>query len=265
MSINVLIRKLIDKTFGLNEIKGKLRDIENRIEGNVTNSQGHWKIRTFRDFKILLDGRSMVDSTMLKQGDWEQDSWTALVEIINHFPSKEMTFLDVGSYFGLYSLKAYRTHRFSRIVAFEADKVNASQLRSNLLLNDLISEIELNEIYLSDEAGQKSFASSLNWRSNRGMSGTQDENVQIREIKETKTLDQVITAKNLFVVLKLDVEGNELPVLQGAKKLFMDNRVLILIENIHHTAEQRELLTSLGFHLILEIPKDSNSIWKNFD
>jgi hypothetical protein len=97
------------------------------------------------------------------------------------------------------------------------------------------------------------------------MSGTQDENAPIREIKETKALDQVITAKKLFVVLKLDVEGNELSVLQGAKKLFMDNRVLILIENIHHTAEQRELLTSLGFHLILEIPKDSNSIWKNFD
>lgn len=38
-----------------------------------------------------------------------------------------------------------------------------------------------------------------------------------------------------------------------------------MIENISNTKEQSKILEKLGFKLVLEIPKDCNWIWKNFD
>lgn len=265
MSIKVVIRNLLDKTFGLRELKELLREINTKIDGNTLNVQGHWKLRTFRSFKLLLDSRSMVDSTILKQGDWEAESWQLLMRVLERFPSDVKIFLDVGSYFGLYALKAFETKEFTRIVAFEPDKVNASQLRANLILNDLSSEIECFEIFLSDTSGQKSMAASSNWSWNRGMSGTEVDSEVRRSIVESKSLDEVISASNQLIVIKVDVEGGELATLNGARNLFAQNQVILLIENISNVIEQRKLLLELGFSLVCEIPKDSNWIWKNFN
>jgi hypothetical protein len=38
-----------------------------------------------------------------------------------------------------------------------------------------------------------------------------------------------------------------------------------MLENISNAIEQREVLEELGFKLVLEIPKDCNWIWKNYD
>lgn len=265
MSLKTILRNALDKTLGVKELKELLKNIDSKIEGNTVNIQGHWKLRTFSCFKLLLDSRSMVDATILKQGDWEADSWQALEKIVDQAPDYTKMFLDVGSYFGLYALKAFETKDFSRIVAFEADKVNASQLRANLLLNDLLSEIEIFEIFLSDSSGQKNMTVSSNWYSNRGMSGTEDYRATKRSLVESKTIDQVISEINQFIVMKVDVEGGELAVLNGARNLFAQNKVLLLIENMSNAIEQEKMLTGLGFNLVLNIPKDSNWIWKNFN
>lgn len=44
MSIKVVIRNLLDKTFGLRELKELLREINTKIDGNTLNVQGHWKL-----------------------------------------------------------------------------------------------------------------------------------------------------------------------------------------------------------------------------
>ena len=265
MSAKTIIRKILDKTLGLKEIKDELHNINCRIEGNTVNIQGHWKLRTFNEHKLLLDSRSMVDATVLKEGDWECDSWQALKEIFGIAPYNSKIFLDVGAYFGLFALKAFGTKDFSRIIAFEADKGNASQLRANLLLNDLLSEIEIHEMYVSDGSGQKSMAISSNWYLNRGMAGTEDHKATKRSIVVSKAMDDVISESNQFFVMKVDVEGGELAVLNGARNLFAHNKVLLMIENISNAIEQREVLEELGFKLVLEIPKDCNWIWKNYD
>lgn len=254
-----------DKTIGLNIILRQMREIEDKIDGNISKDKSHWKLITFGSFKLLLDSRSMVDATILKEGDWECDSWQALREIFGQSPDIAKIFLDVGSYFGLYALKAFETKDFSRILAFEADKVNASQLRASLLLNDLLSEIEIFEMFVSDSSGQKSMAMSSNWYLNRGMAGTEDHRATKRSIVGSKAMDDVISECNQFIVMKVDVEGGELAVLNGARNLFAHNKVLLMIENISNAIEQREVLEELGFKLVLEIPKDCNWIWKNYD
>lgn len=253
-----------NKAIGISELLLHIRNLEEKFDGNMNNN-GFWKLRTFRSFKLLLDSRSMVDATILKQGDWEEDSWSALMQVVEKVPDTEKVFLDVGSYFGLYALKAYESKKYSRIVAFEADKVNASQLRANLLLNDLLSEIDVFETFLSDSAGQKNMATSSNWLFNRGMSGTEDHRAVKRVLVESRSLDSVISSNNQFIVMKVDVEGSELAVLNGCRNLFDRNRVLLLIENVSNSAEQKELLSTLGFNQVCEISKDSNWIWKNYN
>ena len=81
-------------------------------------------------------------------------------------PGKKV-FLDVGSYFGLYSMQMNRLGLLDRILTFEADAFNFRQLDANLLVNDPASRIERNFAAVSDEDGEVSFfffARAAGWK-----------------------------------------------------------------------------------------------------
>jgi len=142
------------------------------------------------------------------------------------------TFLDIGAHFGLYSVVAAKqVGRGGRVIAFEPNPRNRLCLRLNALLNGQ-GQIETMPYALSNEVGETGFvAVSQGAYSAFRVAEAPGERSQIR-VRQT-TLDTVMEERNVGSVdlLKVDVEGAELLVLQGGERcLTQAPRPLLLCE-----------------------------------
>ncbi len=206
----------------------------------------------------------MVDRCILKEGDWEADSWKMFSEeILKNGAEDRIVFIDIGSYFGLYAIKAHQIG-FKEIHAFEADHDNFIQLSANILLNSLFDEINCHNVFLSNTNEKLAIVNSTNIPDNRGMAGSITENSDDAIKMEGTPLDEVLRIKGKFIAIKIDVEGNEGRVLEGGIDLLSNNKVLLLIENLKFLNINHGLLKKLGFTLITISSKDQNEIWKNY-
>ena len=252
------------KLLGTGEIVDLLHTINTEMNGNYANNS-NFVLHSFEGFTLLLDSSSMVDWCILKEGDWESESWELLRKEIQATKiDSDSVFLDIGAYFGFYSLKAHSIG-FRRIHAFEADKDNYLQLGTNLLINSLSREITTHNKFLSNSSGNVRIADGLNIPQNRGMAGMILKNSEPGVSVECVPLDKVMEFMDCLVVIKIDVEGNEKSVLEGAFKVLNDNNVILLIENLGFKNLYHSFLLELGFRLVASSNKDQNEIWRNFD
>lgn len=82
---------------------------------------------------LLLDNSSLVDKTVIESGTWEPEQLAYVAELTERFRKLDHPmFLDIGSYWGLYSLFAMKSGVFEAQYAFEADRHNFAQLQSNI-------------------------------------------------------------------------------------------------------------------------------------
>lgn len=219
--------------------------------------------RTFASFdrmglSLLLDSTSLVDRAIIETGAWEQPHIDYMRESAFKYAnsSRNLVFLDVGSYFGIYSLLMSRTNLFNKIVAFEADVLNFRQLCANLLLNDPTCLIEARNVAVSDDAGAVMFESSLHHPDNRGGVGINEQGtlacVDKRQIKKDR-IDSLVPVEGKIVFAKVDVEGHELNVLRGMRQTIANNKILVQVETFYQLPEVTELMNEMGCHLVNKI------------
>ena len=95
---------------------------------------------------------------------------------------------------------------------------------------------KLNNIFpfaLSDHGGETTFQFVKNAPAYSGILIRKYDikNPEIQEIKvQVKTLDSIIPDTVKIDLIKIDVEGGELPVLKGAKKVILKNKPIIIFE-----------------------------------
>jgi FkbM family methyltransferase len=116
-------------------------------------------------------------------------------------------FVDVGAAAGYYSILAKRLRPKLRVVAFEPLPRHADALRANLALNGLERDaVEIREIALSDRTGS-------GWLADEGFSsGLTDEVCGVAV--QLQTMAEALADLGLVDVLKMDIQGAELEVLQ---------------------------------------------------
>ena len=162
-------------------------------------------------------------------------------------------FYDIGAHIGFFSIIAARlVGRNGRVFAFEAAPENVAALEQNVRRNQLC-QIEINPVAVWSKCGHLSFGRpyagalagavlELDPRASRAGS-----DLQI-EVPAT-TLDSFVGKHLPPTLIKIDVEGAEAEVLEGAKKLFQQNRPVLICE-VHHenaaTSVER-WLTQLGY------------------
>lgn len=252
------------KLLGLQEMIDLLSEIKHLIHGNHGNINSDWLLKEIGNIKFLLDRRSMVDQEIAKNGTWEEESWLTLMRNLDLFDSShEIEFLDIGSYFGLYAIKAQQTRRFTRIACFEWDEINFAQLRANLLINNLFKEIECHKVFLGEARKTKRVLASETNVLNRGMSGVTSVDKRNFELVQSTSLDSLWKSRGSQIVMKIDVEGNEIEVLNGAKRLIQNNNVLLLVEHLKFTNKEITFMKRLGFRLLEQISKDHNYLYTN--
>lgn len=140
-------------------------------------------------------------------------------------PFKEGIFLDVGANLGNHTLF------FSKIMgkkcySFEPNDQVYSALVQNIKLNALEEKVKCFNTALGRQSGKASIRSVL--ENNLG-STTLEVQKEDGEI-DVKTLDSMIVKNESIALIKIDVEGFEFEVLEGAKETIKTHKPILLIE-----------------------------------
>jgi FkbM family methyltransferase len=166
-------------------------------------------------------------------------------------------FVDVGGNVGIYTIMAQDLG--AQTITFEPDRRNYERIREHLELNGYRGEVHAKAV--ADAAGMRRFTEGLD-SYNHLLDGGQD-GIEV----ETVTLDEVIGDREV-AGLKIDVEGAERLVLEGARRALQDGRIRVIqlewssreVERtLHETRAPIEVLLR-GYGYLLYRPDDGGRI-----
>lgn len=182
-----------------------------------------------------------------------------LRDLIKSDERNDALFFDIGANIGSYSVSLMDI--CSEIVAFEPHPYTANRCKMNFLLNN-ISETNVKRLALSNKTGLIHF-------SDYGGSSTINhivENGSGIEV-EVSTLDKFVVdynySKDRTYILKVDVEGFEKEVFEGAKEFLTFYNVKGIVFECFAKDDVFELLKSYGYKNIKQISENNYFAAKN--
>jgi FkbM family methyltransferase len=158
-------------------------------------------------------------------------------------------FIDVGANFGLYTIYLLRhCPGLSQVFAVEPQARNYHQLCSNVLLNDFSPRVKAFAWGASN--GRRSVEFLENKGSSTGMSRIAETAPQATRRERFNTVTIEVDALDSLlpplvgetIAMKIDVEGHELAVLEGARQLLQNNACLLQIEVLDQDPARLERL-----------------------
>lgn len=141
------------------------------------------------------------------------------------------TLLDVGANYGYFSLLWASQNAGNRVEAVEASPRNLATVKRNIDKNNLANQITLHALAAGNHEGAVSF--DLGPEEQTGWGGiTQNATASTVTVPQHR-LDSLFADRN-FTVLKIDCEGADAWVLEGAEKLLRDKKIkhIFLEENV---------------------------------
>ncbi len=200
--------------------------------------------------------KSIVTSVLLASGDWFESE----MELWRSWLKPGMTVIDVGANAGVYTFSAAtRVGASGKVIAIEPFPACVSYLKETCRVNQL-DWVQVYGAAASDRTGTIRLA--VQGASELNEVVADDVEVASGQVVEVPclTLDSLIETESLTSVdfLKLDAEGHELNVLQGARQLLKTFAPVILYENIAgaqgSNLEVAEFLVQQGYELNIYQP-----------
>jgi FkbM family methyltransferase len=164
---------------------------------------------------------------------------------------------DVGANIGLYAWEVSKISPHRNILAFEPDPENIKLLQKTLSVANL-QNLEICKCAVSNRVSEVLFFQD-SLTSATGCVAGKDKpwieqylNSTANEIKvKTKTLDSVISDDNNPSLIKIDVEGHEVEVLEGGRNTLTKIKPLLVIESFPpKQLTILSILQELGYKLI---------------
>lgn len=166
------------------------------------------------------------------------DTVSGEIFVINHIISKIITdhdliLFDIGANIGDYSKKLREQYPNAEIYAFEPNpytykvlKKSINSLRINGYNLGLGSVIEKKKIYTYAKDTESQHASLYK----EVLTDIHHSDETIESDLQTTTLDQFCKEKNITIIdfIKIDTEGHEFEILQGAKQLLKNNAIKVI-------------------------------------
>ena len=156
-------------------------------------------------------------------------------------------FVDVGANLGGF---AVRCGKKARLYAFEPDPRNYELLTRNIKLNNLTNYKIFNKV-VSNKKGKVNFYKSAFHGRNSVMKINEDV-----ISAESITLDSILEAERTIDIIKIDVEGAELSVLEGSQQSLRKTR-FVIVETSDPIVEK--LLSPFMYKSGFEFLKKSNN------
>ncbi|NLO19752.1 MAG: FkbM family methyltransferase [Ignavibacteria bacterium] len=200
--------------------------------------------------KMNLDIREYIQSTLYLFGHYE----LPLMKYIEKNVKESQVVFDIGANVGFLTLTfSKQAKKNGKVYAFEPEPKNFKKLQENVLLNNF-QNISLNnfaissindklKLYLSDDNNFGTH-SLVNERNNS------ENYVNVDTVK----LDDFVFQNNIKKIdwMKIDVEGAELDVVNGAKKTLIDLKPNLIIEVISENMKKRGLSSVLFKKMMLD-------------
>jgi len=193
--------------------------------------KSRYVVETRMGLQLLLDQENIIDWQIFIRGEWEAAQFDKLFELLAQQRVKHdagAVFLDVGAHWGLYALEALKSASFEQIIALEPDPTNFSQLQANLFLNDARGAVRVLQLAASNT--ERDFGLSLRTHRNRGATRLVDVGQPNHVVCHGSRLDSLFDFSGKLLVVKIDVEGHEMAVLEGMSELLAKNHCVLQIE-----------------------------------
>ncbi len=178
-------------------------------------------------FRLRLDLRDRMQSVMYIKRCHEPETEVVFKEMAR----TSHVFLDVGANIGYFSFLVKQLSPKAQVYSFEPLPQNIESYKKNQELNHF-SEMHLQQVCVADQAGETEFLIPPVEESGWGRMAHRDLFSGEKIRRSVITLDQFCREKNVGKVdlIKIDVEGYEFKVLQGATEVIATHRPRICIE-----------------------------------
>jgi FkbM family methyltransferase len=207
------------------------------------------------EFKFNIDTTYPMEGTVWLGGIYDRQTTKFLQTTLR----SDDVFLDIGANCGALTLVAASVIKTGQIYAFEAAPTMQARLQQNLTSNPgLADRVHLVPIGLGETRGQLFYQEDPEFRGNGSLFN--DGDLANAIAVEIITLDEWIATKIIppVNVIKIDVEGMEYSVLQGARNLLERDHPLIYFESMpnnlvgkaHTIADVYQYLSNFGYEIL---------------
>jgi len=154
------------------------------------------------------------------------------LNIINKFTKKnKILFLDCGCNYGFYSFYVASLSEKNKIISIEASKNTLEEFNRNLDLNKFKNVISLNKAVSDIDDKTITFnESEKDWESSIVHQNYNFREISIISTIKIDTLVKKYDFENYKIIIKLDIEGNEMSAIKGSLELVKNSSPLIIIE-----------------------------------
>lgn len=204
--------------------------------------------------RMLVNTASWIEWKLFFFGDYDPET----VAVLKHCLRPGHTMIDVGANIGTHALPLARV---GRVLAFEPSPSIFARLIANAALNDATS-FEARQVALGDRVGTIDLFLPVDAANAGGATAIQTTSGRYISVPCT-TLDAIAATEDLGTVdaIKIDVEGYESAVIDGARLILTRQRPILIFEyNAHQWAlagqtftAVRQRLVALGYTAFLEV------------
>lgn len=202
---------------------------------NFYGQNGFWK--------IIFDGKKVLIPLRMEQIwlDWDtaisvlghdievKETYEALISA----PNPPGLFIDIGANYGTHSL-LFLVHQIETLT-FEPNTACHNFFREMCKLNEVTPNIEAVALGERNRNVELSYPERRTWFGSTNAEVTKElaaKHDLVSETIEQKTLDEYVPKmRDKETVIKIDTEGNELAVLQGAEKVLQEIKPLVIFES----------------------------------
>ena len=171
---------------------------------------------------------------------------------INKFAKKnKILLLDCGCNYGFYSFYTASLSEENKIISVEASKNTLVEFSRNLDLNKFTNIFFLNKAVSDMDDKKIAFnESEKDWESSITHQNYNSYNSNITTTVKIDTLVKDYDLENYEIIIKLDIEGNEMSAIQGSLELVKNFSPLIIIEFSKYIFEKKDNIEYLKNFLI---------------
>jgi len=187
------------------------------------------KVKIYNFFVWCSFRKNKMSHSIIRKCDFEDLKELNLIKILSE--DKPTLIFDCGSNFGFYSLYLASLNENNQAIAFEASPKTYQELNKNIEENEF-KNIQCHNLALTNNDNQTLtfFESSNDWESSLIESNFNDKTKTTISSAKLDSFEDRIEKKNQHIVIKLDVEGYEMQVLDGAKKIIEQHYPIIILE-----------------------------------
>jgi FkbM family methyltransferase len=153
-------------------------------------------------------------------------------QVLENLLDEGDTFIDVGANHGSFAIVAsHLVGSDGHVCAFEPQPRLSELVRQSL--QECTSSHEVHQVALGDSSGEVSLFIPVDTSGSAGLHREHSATHEHHQIDVPKrTFDEIVDWEQYpgSLVLKLDVEGNELPFLEGAKEMIGKKRPVLILE-----------------------------------